>query len=391
MLEDMERESVVKQDAMKSAAERSKKIVKTSVIGITANVLLVVFKIIVGLSVRSIAIVMDAVNNLSDAASSVITIVGAKLAEKPADKKHPFGHGRIEYLSAMVISVIVLYAGVTAMIESIKKIIEPDIPDYSAASLIIVAAAVLVKIILGRYVKSVGEKINSDSLINSGKDALNDSIISASTLLSAAIFLIFGLSLEAWFGALISFFIIKSGLELLKETLSKILGEPADIELAKEIRETLLLHDEISGVYDMIIHDYGPDTRNGSVHIEVPDTLTASEIDKLNRKLTVEIYYKYNVILTAVGIYSINTSDREAIEVRENIRSIVMNIPFVLQMHGFYLNKEEKTIRFDVVISFDAKKRSEVYGQVIGEVQKAYPGYTLQIALDTDYTQEKMV
>ncbi len=376
---------------MKSAAERSKKIVKTSVIGITANVLLVVFKIIVGLSVRSIAIVMDAVNNLSDAASSVITIVGAKLAEKPADKKHPFGHGRIEYLSAMVISVIVLYAGVTAMIESIKKIIEPDIPDYSAASLIIVAAAVLVKIILGRYVKSVGEKINSDSLINSGKDALNDSIISASTLLSAAIFLIFGLSLEAWFGALISFFIIKSGLEMLKETLSKILGEPADIELAKEIRETLLLHDEISGVYDMIIHDYGPDTRNGSVHIEVPDTLTASEIDKLNRKLTVEIYYKYNVILTAVGIYSINTSDREAIEVRENIRSIVMNIPFVLQMHGFYLNKEEKTIRFDVVISFDAKKRSEVYEKVIEEVQKAYPGYTLQIALDTDYTQEKMV
>ena len=391
MLEDMERESAVKQDAMKSAAERSKKIVKTSVIGITANVLLVVFKIIVGLSVRSIAIVMDAVNNLSDAASSVITIVGAKLAEKPADKKHPFGHGRIEYLSAMVISVIVLYAGVTAMIESIKKIIEPDIPDYSAASLIIVAAAVLVKIILGRYVKSVGEKINSDSLINSGKDALNDSIISASTLLSAAIFLIFGLSLEAWFGALISFFIIKSGLEMLKETLSKILGEPADIELAKEIRETLLLHDEISGVYDMIIHDYGPDTRNGSVHIEVPDTLTASEIDKLNRKLTVEIYYKYNVILTAIGIYSINTSDQEAVSVRNNISGIVMNIPHVLQMHGFYLNKEEKTIRFDVVISFDAKKRSDVYEKVIEEVQKAYPGYTLQIALDTDYTQEEMV
>ncbi len=391
MLEDMERDTYVKQEAATSAAERSKKIVKTSIIGILANVLLVVFKIIVGLSVKSIAIVMDAVNNLSDAASSVITIVGAKLAQKPADKKHPFGHGRIEYLSAMVISVIVLYAGLTAMIESIKKIIEPDIPDYSVASLIIVAAAVLVKIILGRFVKSVGEKINSDSLINSGKDALMDSIISASTLVSAAIFLIFGLSLEAWLGAIISAFIIKSGLEMLRETLSKILGEPADIELAMKIKETLLSHDEISGVYDMIIHDYGPDTRNGSVHIEVPDTFTASDIDRLNRKLTVEIYYKYNVILTAIGIYSINTSDPEAIEVRENIKSIVMNIPYVLQMHGFYLNEEEKTIRFDVVISFDAKKRSDVYEKVIEEVQSAYPDHTLQIALDTDYTQEEMV
>ena len=391
MVEDMERDAVMKQDAAKSAKERSRRIVKTSVIGIVANVFLVVFKIIVGLSVRSIAIVMDAVNNLSDAASSVITIVGAKLAEKPADKKHPFGHGRIEYLSAMVISIIVLYAGVTALIESIKKIIDPDIPDYSVASLIIVSAAVVVKIVLGRYVKSVGEKINSDSLINSGKDALLDSVISASTLVSAAIFLIFGLSLEAWLGALISAFIIKSGLEMLKETLSKILGEPADIALAREIKETLLSHEEISGVYDMIIHDYGPDTHNGSVHIEVPDTFTASDIDRLNRKLVVEIYYKYNVILTAIGIYSINTSDKDAIEVRENIRNIVMNIPHVLQMHGFYLNREEKTIRFDVVISFDAKKRSEVYNMVIEEVQKAYPDYVLEIALDTDYTQEEMV
>ena len=391
MVENMERDDIMKQDAAKSVAERSRRIVKTSVIGIVANVLLVVFKIIVGLSVKSIAIVMDAVNNLSDAASSVITIVGAKLAGKPADKKHPFGHGRIEYLSAMVISIIVLYAGVTALIESVKKIIDPDIPDYSVASLIIVSAAVVVKIVLGRYVKSVGEKIKSDSLINSGKDALLDSVISASTLVSAAIFLIFGLSLEAWLGALISVFIIRSGLEMLRETLSKILGEPADVALAKEIRETLLSHEEISGVYDMIIHDYGPDTHNGSVHIEVPDTFTASDIDLLNRKLIVEIYYKYNVILTAIGIYSINTRDKDAIEVRENIRSIVMNIPYVLQMHGFYLNREEKTIRFDVVISFDAKKRSEVYESVIEEVQKAYPDHALEIALDTDYTQEEMV
>ena len=180
-----------------NASDRDKKIIRTSVIGILANVFLAAFKAVVGLTSNSIAIVMDAVNNLSDAASSVITIVGTKLAGREADRKHPFGYGRIEYLSAMVISLLVLYAGVTALTESIKKIIHPDVPDYSAVALIIVAVGVVTKILLGRYVKRVGESVHSDSLVNSGEDATLDSIISASTLVAAAIYLIFHVSLEA--------------------------------------------------------------------------------------------------------------------------------------------------------------------------------------------------
>ena len=370
------------------AANRNTVIIRTSIIGILANVFLAAFKAVVGFASNSIAIVMDAVNNVSDAASSVITIVGTKLAGKEPDRKHPFGYGRIEYLSAMVISLLVLYAGVTAFIESVKKIIHPDTPDYSAATLIIVAVAVLVKIVLGRYVKSMGKKVNSDSLINSGEDATLDSVISASTLVAAAIYLIFHISLEAWLGAVIAIIIIKSGIEMLRETLSRILGERADAQLARDIKETVTGYPEISGAYDLVLHNYGPDAYNGSVHIEVPDTLSADDLDKLLRKVTVDVYQKHHVLLTAVGVYSVNTRNPEAVEAREKVTGIVMSHEHVIQMHGFYLDKPEKTIRFDIVVSFNAPDRHEVYRKVCEAVQSAYPDYTLQVAMDTDFSEE---
>ena len=363
-------------------------IVRTSVIGIIANVFLAAFKAFVGLASNSIAIVMDAVNNLSDAASSVITIVGTKLAAKEPDRQHPFGYGRIEYLSAMVISLLVLYAGVTAFVESVKKIISPETPEYSAASLIIVAVAVVVKIVLGRYVKHVGEKVHSDSLINSGEDATLDSVISASTLAAAGIYLVFHISLEAWLGAVIAAVIIKSGVGMLKETLSKILGERADAQLARDIKATINGYSQISGAYDLVLHNYGPDAYNGSVHVEVPDTLSADDLDKLIRKVSVDVYQKHHVILTAVGVYSYNTKDPEAAAAREKVAKIAAETPYVLQMHGFYLDKVEKTLRFDIVVSFDAKDRKQVYRDVCENVQRAYPDYKLQVTMDTDFSEE---
>ena len=373
---------------MKRQTERDRTIIRTSIIGILANAFLAAFKAVVGLAANSIAIVMDAVNNLSDAASSVITIVGTKLAGKEADRKHPFGYGRIEYLSAMIISLLVLYAGVTAFVESVKKIIHPDMPEYSAVTLIIVAVAVAVKILLGRYVKRTGEKVHSDSLINSGEDATLDAVISASTLAAAAIWLLFRISLEAWLGAVIAAVIIKSGIGMLRETLSRILGECADAQLARDIKATVVSYPEISGVYDMVLHNYGPDSYNGSVHIEVPDTLSADDLDKLIRKVTVDVFRKHNVILTAIGVYSYNTKDPEAAAAREQVSRIAAEHPYVLQMHGFYLDKAEKTIRFDIVVSFDAKDRSRVYREISEKVQEAYPDYTLQIAMDTDFSEE---
>ena len=381
-----EKVSLTKENAAENS--RGRKIIQTSIIGILANVFLAAFKAVIGLTSNSIAIVMDAVNNLSDAASSVITIVGTKLAGREPDRKHPFGYGRIEYLSAMIISVLVLYAGITSLTESVKKIIQPDVPDYSAVALVIVGVGVVTKILLGRYVKGVGEKVNSDSLINSGEDATLDSIISASTLVAAVIYLVFHISLEAWLGAVIALVIIRSGVEMLRDTLSKVLGERVDAELARDIKATVNSFPEISGAYDLIIHNYGPDAYNGSVHIEVPDTLNADELDQLIRNVTMEVYHRHNVILTAVGVYSVNTRDPEAIAARSRVTEIVLTRPEVLQMHGFYVDNAAKTMRFDIIVSFDAKDRHEVYREIYADVQKAFPEYSLQIGLDTDFSEE---
>ena len=369
-------------------SSREKTVIKTSVIGITANVFLAAFKAVIGMMTHSIAIILDAVNNISDAGSSLITIIGTKLAGKEPDKKHPFGHGRIEYLSAMIISVIVLYAGITSLVESIKQILHPETPEYSTVSLIIVAVAVVVKIVLGRYVKAVGVSVNSDSLINSGEDATLDSVISASTLLAAGLFLLFHVSLEAWLGAAISLVIIKSGVEMLRDTISHILGERNDLELAKGIRQTVLSFPDVHGAYDLVLNNYGPNTWNGSIHIEVPDTFTAAQLDQLIRDITLKVLEKHHVILTAVGVYSINTKDPEVMAAQKKVTEIVFTHEFVTQIHGFYLLKEQKAMRFDIVISFNAKDRKAVYREVVEDVQKAFPDYKLMVAMDTDFAEE---
>lgn len=363
---------------------RDKTIIQTSLIGIMTNVALAGFKAFVGILSNSIAIVLDAVNNLSDALSSLITIVATKLAGKEPDKNHPYGYGRIEYLSAMIISVIILYAGVTSLVESIKKIVTPELPDYSKTTLIIVAVGVVVKWFLGRYVKSVGEKVNSDSLVNSGEDARLDAIISASTLVAALIFLWKGISLEAYLGVIISIFIIKAGLEMLQETLNRILGERAESDLSKEIKRVVCSCDGALGAYDLVLHDYGPDRKIASVHVEVPDTLNATEIDELTRNIQEKVASELDVILSAISIYAYNTKDDEAAHIRDDIKSLVTSMDGVLQMHGFYVDIEKKTMRFDVVISFDVSDRKALYQTIVESVQKKYPEYQIMITLDTD-------
>jgi len=362
---------------------REKTIVRTSIIGIAANIVLAAFKAAVGVFSHSIAIVLDAVNNLSDALSSVITIVGTKLAGKGPDKKHPLGHGRVEYLTAMVIAVLVMYAGITSLVESVKQIINPEMPDYKGVSLIIIAVSVLAKVVLGRYVKSVGERVKSDSLIASGTDATMDAAISASTLVAAGIFLWKGLSLEAYLGLIISLVIIKAGIDILRETISQIIGERVDSDLAVDIKKTVTGFEDVAGAYDLVLHSYGPDTLMGSVHIEVPDYYTADRIDSLTRKIQKEVYEKHGVVLTAVSIYSRNTHDDEASKIRNEAMHIVMEHEGVLQVHGFYIDMETKTMTFDMVVDFEAD-RDAVYTHILEEIKEKYPDYNVRITLDSD-------
>ena len=362
---------------------RDRIIVRTSIIGIVTNVFLAAFKAAVGLVTHSIAVTLDAVNNLSDALSSVITIIGTKLAGRKPDKKHPLGHGRTEYLSAMIVAAIVLYAGLTSLIESVKKIIHPEKAEYTSVSLLIIAVAVVVKLILGSFVKAQGKKANSQALEASGADAFFDAVLSASVLASAVIFVVSGISLEAWVGAVISLFILKSGMEMLTETLDDIIGKRTDADLAKKIRRLIVSEPEVRGAYDLLLNNYGPEKNYGSVHMELPDTMTVDEVDVLTRKIEKKIYQETGVIMTGIGVYSYNTQNNEVAHMRNDIMRTVMSHDWVLQCHGFYADTVKKTLRFDAVMSFDMDPEEGV--EILQkEIREKYPDYQLTIAPDVD-------
>lgn len=374
----MEKEQTMEE----STVSRDSVIIRTSVIGILTNVFLAAFKAVVGIVSHSIAVTLDAVNNLSDALSSIITIVGTKLAGKSPDKKHPLGHGRVEYLSAMIVSGIVLYAGITSAMESVKKIIHPEAAEYSTVSLIIIAVAIAVKLILGKYVKKQGEMVNSGSLVASGSDATFDAILSASVLASAIIFLTTGISLEAWVGVVIAVFIIRSGVDMMRETLDDILGKRADSDVTVRIKRILSEEPEVRGAYDLFLYNYGPDRDYGSVHIELPDTMTVEEVDRLTRRLEAKVYDQTGVALTGIGVYSYNTSG-EAVKLRSEVTKRVMAHDWALQIHGFYFDMESREVRFDVVMSFDID-HGEGVKILTEEMREAFPDYHFIVVPDID-------
>ena len=371
------------QDFVKVAVSRQTTIVKTSIVGIIVNVLLAGFKAFVGIVSNSIAVTLDAVNNLTDAISSVVTIIGAWLGAKAPDKKHPHGYGRIEYLSSMAVAAIVVYAGINSLVESIKKIIEPEAADYSMVSLIIIGVAIIVKIILGTFFKKQGEKVNSGALTASGADALYDAILSASVLASAIVYLIWGLSLEAYVGIIIAAFIIKAGIEMMVETLDEIIGKKSDSELNCKVRDIINSEENVRGAYDLNLFNFGPDKYYASVHIELPDTMTVDEVDVLTRKIQLDVYKNTGVIMTGVGVYSYNTTDEEAAKIRNNVQKTIMSHDFALQLHGFYADTDKKTMRFDVVVSFDMD-RKEALEIMQHDVSELYPDYDVQIVPDVD-------
>lgn len=362
---------------------RSKIILQTSIIGIIVNVLLASMKAIVGFIVNSIAVVLDAINNLTDALSSIITIVGTKLAGKKPNKKHPLGYGRIEYLSAMIVSAIILYAGITALVESIKKIINPEAADYSTVSLILISVAVVVKIFLGLFVIKRGKTAKSSSLIASGKDALFDAILSFSVLVCAIITLTTEVSLEAYVSIFLSLFIIKASISMMIETINDILGKRVEAELSKEIKRIICEEENVLGAYDLVVNNYGPNKDYASVHIEVPDTLTAEVIDKMIRNIQERVYMETRIVLTGVSVYSFNTKDEEAINIRTRVKEIVLGHEGALEFHGFYLDKANKNMRFDVVVSFDVDEK-ELVDKIKEEILSEYNDYSLYISPDVD-------
>lgn len=364
--------------------DRSKKIVKISILGIVVNVVLVIFKMIVGLIANSIAIILDAVNNLSDALSSFITIVGTFLAGKKPDKKHPYGYGRIEYFSSVLIAFIVLFAGITSLRESILKIINPVKADYSIISLIIIVVAIFVKFFFGRYVKGQGEKLNSGSLVASGTDAISDSVLSLSTLIAAIISLVFNISLEGYLGTIISIFILRSALEILKDTINDMIGVRADSELVMNLKKEVLSNKSVKGVYDLTLHNYGPNKIIGTLHIQVDDDMSARDIHRLTRRIILSVFEKYGIILT-VGIYATNDYG-EFKDILKYVNDICSSYDNIIQVHGFYVDEEINNISFDVIFNFDETDSNRIVKEINDKLKNKYPKYNYSIIIDTDFS-----
>ena len=365
---------------------RSQEIIRTSWIGIATNLLLAGFKAVVGIVSSSVAIVMDAVNNLSDALSSVITIVGTKLSQRPADRKHPFGFGRIEYFSAIIIAVIVLSAGITSLIESVKKIFDPTEPEYTTTTLIIIVVAIVVKLVLGQYVKRKGEQLKSDALIASGADALFDAIITLATLISAGVMLLWNVSLDGILGALISLVIIKAGIEMLASPINELLGTSIPAELSKEIMKEVSEFEGVHGVFDLILHNYGPDVKIGSLHINVYDTMSAHAIHGLTRKISTYMFEQHGIIMT-VGVYAIATGENRHAELQSQVMQTLAAHKEIVQVHGFLYLENERMLSVDVVPDISVHDDAALVDKLTNEIQPLAPDMQIIIVIDHNYCE----
>ncbi len=368
---------------------REKEIVKTSVLGIIGNVFLVAFKAFVGILAGSIAIILDAVNNFTDALSGIITIAGTKLSGKRPDKKHPYGYGRIEYLTSTLIAVLILFAGGMAVYESIKSIVEHfrdnTMPSFEIYSIVIIAVAIGVKIAIGLFFRRKGKSIDSEALKASGMDALFDSVLSTATLIGAIVAKFANVYVEGYLGIAIGLFILKSGFEVMKESLSSMIGERYEKDYIGALKKEINGIEGVRGCFDLILNNYGHDKNIGSVHIGVSDDLTAKQVQAIERKISTLMYEKYNTIMT-VGIYADNQSDDFSREKYEKICEVIKKHPHVLQTHGFYVDEKEGVISFDVVISFDDPDPEKTIREIKEATEAQNEGYRVFIQYDQDFS-----
>lgn len=368
---------------MKSMKQsRNNQITKVSIVGIGANAVIATFKVIVGLLSNSVAVLLDAVNNVSDALSSAITILGVKLAGRKPNSKHPFGYGRVEYFSAILVAGIIFAAGVSSMIESVKAIIHPEQTSFTWVSVMVIIVTIAGKLILGSYFKVRGKALNSDALVASGLEASYDAMLSAATLLGAAVSMIWSISIDGYIGVIISAFIIKTGIETLLDPLGKVVGNRVQGELATAIKSKVNEVPGVLGAYDLILHDYGPDTAIGSIHIEVADTTPSYQIQKICRRVSGLIYSEFKAVVT-VGIYVSNNTNPEVKAMRDDIRQMAMTQDGVQQMHGFFVDDEE--IAFDIVVSFDHDAPA-ICHWLEEQITLKYPGRKVSVTVDTNYS-----
>lgn len=356
-------------------------------VGIVLNLLLFIVKLTIGLISNSIAIIADSINNLSDSASSVITILGFRLANKPADKEHPFGHGRIEYLAALIVSFIVLLVGFEFLTSSIDRILNPVDISLNTLGLVFMILTIALKVWSGFFNRYLGNKIDSTGLKAASVDAFSDVVSTSVVILSLLIFKFTGWQVDGIMGVIVSLLIMYSGFNLVKETISPLLGEPPSPELVKDISKSIMSYDYIVGFHDLIIHNYGPGRCMASIHAEVPENESIIKLHEVIDRAEREISEELNIHLV-IHLDPVNVDDEEIQETKRQMLNILKNHNEVLSIHDFRVvgEGECKNIIFDAVLDHDSPltklEEAELTSKISEDVQKLYPCYNLIIIYD---------
>ena len=335
-------------------------------VGIFLNLCLAAAKLLAGLLSGSIAVTADAFNNLSDAGSSVVTIVGFRLAASPSDREHPFGHGRIEYLAGLFISAAILVVGVELLKSSVEKILHPEEVAFSLVSVGILAASILVKLWMSWFNRTLSRRINSAAMKAVSVDSLTDAVATTAVLVSTVAAHLTGLKLDGITGLLVAGFILYSGFNTAKDSLSPLLGEAPDSALVQEIEQTVLDHPPVVGVHDMIVHDYGPGRRIISLHAEVPSTGDILEMHDVIDHIELELQQKYNCVAT-IHMDPVAVDDPEVQAMKERVTALVQGIDPELGIHDFRMVKgpTHTNLIFDVTVPFRFRLPDPVVGQTI--------------------------
>lgn len=363
---------------------RSSEIVRASTVNIAGNIVLSAFKMAIGLISNSIAITLDAVNNLTDVLSSVVAIGGAKLADRHANSKHPFGYGRMEHIASVAIAAIVIAAGITSFLEAVQAILDPPKLDYSVLMLAIVSVGCAVKIGLGLYLQRIGHRVNSDALVGSGVDAMMDSIVSATTIVAAIVYLSFGVSIEAWLGVGIALLITRAGLDLLFTTVSKLLGERVDPKVISQVEKAAGEVEGVEFVSGVVLQDFGPERLHGSLYVTVDGTMSVSQLDRVARAVQQRVAEQCGVKLISVGAYPLGGKDSDEHQARAEIGRIVWMHDDIVELRGLFVDVEKRLARFDAVAGFGCKEVSDLRGELVSECESALPGWTIEARILAD-------
>lgn len=364
--------------------KRNKEIMKTSLVGIIAHILFAGFKLIVAFAAGSAAIMADGIESFEEAGSSLITFTGIIFSSKKPDEKHPLGYGRVEAISDLLISSLAIYASFTAIYTAVIHLIHPTDTNYSSTALLILSVSIPVKFLLGKHEKEKGNELSSRALKASGKHSYLSMLLSFSVLAGSIIDIKLGINIEAYIALIISVTGLMFAFSMLKRTVSEMLGERMNPLEIQNIKTSILEMDNVLGIYDLILHNYGQGRTIGSLHIEVPTDLPLPELDHMSRTIQQKVYKEHSIILEAIGIYSRDDKDIMDKEIREMLIPLISKTDDIKSFHGLSIDRKRKCINLDLVISFSRNNINEEISNIRETIEKRYPDFTVNIVRDLD-------